>query len=125
MKQQNVELGDTDLEISDYSPPLPQGKWLRKRTQVKIRNVAANHRASDLVVAAGAQQVLSGRFAYGPLDVVTLTGEKVDIYILTQPPSGKWVQFGSEITSNSGRVSCTIPSDQRLPIGVYPVRMFV
>ncbi|XP_072423819.1 membrane-associated phosphatidylinositol transfer protein 1-like, partial [Chiloscyllium punctatum] len=125
MKQQKVELEGSDLEISDYSPPLPQGKWLRRRTQVKIRNVAANHRACDLVVSVGAPQVLVGRFAYGPLDVVTLTGEQVDIYILTQPPSGKWLQFGTELTSNSGRVSCTISPERRLPIGVYPVRMFV
>ncbi|XP_078063278.1 membrane-associated phosphatidylinositol transfer protein 1-like, partial [Mustelus asterias] len=125
MKQQRMEPEESGLEVSDYSPPLPWGKWLRRRTQVKIRNVAANHRASDVVVPVGGPQVLSGRFAYGPLDVVTLTGEKVDIYIMTQPPSGKWIQFGSETTSNSGRVSCTLPEDKWLPLGLYPVRMFV
>ncbi|XP_072423790.1 membrane-associated phosphatidylinositol transfer protein 3-like [Chiloscyllium punctatum] len=106
MKQQKVELEGSDLEISDYSPPLPQGKWLRRRTQVKIRNVAANHRACDLVVSAGAPQVLVGRFAYGPLDVVTLTGEQVDIYILTQPPSGKWLSLeqSSPVTVGGSRV---------------------
>ncbi|XP_078064820.1 membrane-associated phosphatidylinositol transfer protein 3-like, partial [Mustelus asterias] len=44
---------------------------------------------------------------------------------MTQPPSGKWIQFGSETTSNSGRVSCTLPEDKWLPLGLYPVRMFV
>ncbi|KAG8125448.1 hypothetical protein E2320_020711, partial [Naja naja] len=40
------------------------------------QNVTANHRASDAIVCEGRPQVLSGRFMYGPLDVVTLTGEK-------------------------------------------------
>lgn len=41
------------------------------------QNVTSNHRASDTVVCEGRPQVLNGRFMYGPLDVVTLTGEKV------------------------------------------------
>jgi len=44
---------------------------------VSLQNVTANHRASDVIVCEGKAQVLSGRFMYGPLDVVTLTGEKV------------------------------------------------
>lgn len=42
-----------------------------------LQNVTANHRACDVIVCEGKAQVLSGRFMYGPLDVVTLTGEKV------------------------------------------------
>ena len=41
------------------------------------QNVTANHRLSDAVFTEGGQQLLSGRFMYGPLDMVTLTGEKV------------------------------------------------
>lgn len=44
---------------------------------MSLQNVTANHRASDTIVCEGKAQVLSGRFMYGPLDVVTLTGEKV------------------------------------------------
>lgn len=44
---------------------------------VCLQNVTANHRACDVIVCEGKAQVLSGRFMYGPLDVVTLTGEKV------------------------------------------------
>ncbi|NXY92226.1 PITM1 protein, partial [Alcedo cyanopectus] len=62
---------------------------------------------------------------YGPLDVVTLTGEKVDIYIMTQPLSGKWLHYGTEVTSGSGRLTFTIPPDKALAIGIYPVRMVV
>ncbi|XP_074741272.1 membrane-associated phosphatidylinositol transfer protein 1 isoform X3 [Strix uralensis] len=112
-------------ESSIYSPAIPREKWQRKRTQVKIRNVTANHRASDVIVCEGKAQVLSGRFMYGPLDVVTLTGEKVDIYIMTQPLSGKWLYYGTEVTSGSGRLTFTIPPDKTLAIGIYPVRMVV
>ncbi|XP_064019372.1 membrane-associated phosphatidylinositol transfer protein 1 isoform X1 [Pogoniulus pusillus] len=112
-------------ESSIYSPAIPREKWQRKRTQVKIRNVTANHRASDVIVCEGKAQVLSGRFMYGPLDVVTLTGEKVDIYIMTQPLSGKWLHYGTEVTSGSGRLAFTIPADKALAIGIYPVRMVV
>ncbi|NXS52003.1 PITM1 protein, partial [Brachypteracias leptosomus] len=112
-------------ESSIYSPAIPREKWQRKRTQVKIRNVTANHRASDVIVCEGKAQVLSGRFMYGPLDVVTLTGEKVDIYIMTQPLSGKWLHYGTEVTSGSGRLTFIIPPDKALAIGIYPVRMVV
>nr|XP_020648008.1 membrane-associated phosphatidylinositol transfer protein 1 isoform X1 [Pogona vitticeps] len=112
-------------ESSIYSPAFPREKWQRKRTQVKIRNVTANHRASDVIVCEGRPQVLNGRFMYGPLDVVTLTGEKVDIYIMAQPLSGKWVHYGTEVTSGSGRLSYTLPEDKMLGIGMYPVRMVV
>ncbi|KAM8807445.1 membrane-associated phosphatidylinositol transfer protein 1 [Eudromia elegans] len=112
-------------ESSIYSPAIPREKWQRKRTQVKIRNVTANHRASDTIVCEGKPQVLSGRFMYGPLDVVTLTGEKVDIYIMTQPLSGKWLHYGTEVTSGSGRLTFTVPPEKALAIGIYPVRMVV
>ncbi|KAK2520465.1 Pitpnm1 [Columba livia] len=89
------------------------------------QNVTANHRASDVIVCEGKPQVLSGRFMYGPLDVVTLTGEKVDIYIMMQPLSGKWLYYGTEVTSGSGRLTFTIPPEKALAIGIYPVRMVV
>ncbi|XP_007894826.2 membrane-associated phosphatidylinositol transfer protein 3 [Callorhinchus milii] len=103
----------------------PREKWLRRRTHVKIRNVTANHRAHDSIVAEGGPQTLVGRFMYGPLDMVTLTGEKVDILLMTEPPAGRWVYFDTEITSSSGRVLYTIPQGKRLGLGVYPVKMVV
>ncbi|XP_060117680.1 membrane-associated phosphatidylinositol transfer protein 1 [Heteronotia binoei] len=112
-------------ESSIYSPAFPREKWQRKRTQVKIRNVTANHRASDVIVCEGRPQVLNGRFMYGPLDVVALTGEKVDVYIMAQPLSGKWVHYGTEVTSGSGRLSYTLLEEKMLGIGMYPVRMVV
>ncbi|KAM6115105.1 LOW QUALITY PROTEIN: membrane-associated phosphatidylinositol transfer protein 1 [Pterocles gutturalis] len=121
-------------ESSIYSPAVPREKWQRKRTQVKIRNVTATTRATRRHRVRGQAQVLCGRFMYGPLDVVTLTGEspcpalfplQVDIYIMTQPLSGKWLHYGTEVTSGSGRLTFTIPPDKALAIGIYPVRMVV
>lgn len=59
------------------------------------QNVTANHRASDAIVCEGRPQVLSGRFMYGPLDVVTLTGEKVTkVLILGLIYQDKWTGVG-------------------------------
>uniref|UniRef100_A0A665WCK1 Phosphatidylinositol transfer protein membrane associated 2 n=1 Tax=Echeneis naucrates TaxID=173247 RepID=A0A665WCK1_ECHNA len=112
-------------EVSEFTPSKPREKWLRKRTHVKIRNVTANHRVNDAVFTEDNQQVVTGRFMYGPLDMVTLAAEKVDLHIMTQPPSGEWVYFNTEVTNSSGRVTFTIPEDKRLGIGVYPVKMVV
>ncbi|OCT98382.1 hypothetical protein XELAEV_18010614mg [Xenopus laevis] len=116
---------DIGKEVSEFSPSKPREKWLRKRTHVKLRNVAANHRINDTVANEDGPQTLTGRFMYGPLDMVTLTGEKVDIHIMTQPPTGEWVYFDTEISNSSGRISYVIPENKRLGIGVYPVKMVV
>ncbi|KAL7986678.1 hypothetical protein Chor_012961 [Crotalus horridus] len=50
---------------------------------------------------------------------------RVDIHIMTQPPSGEWVYFDTEVTNSSGRISYMIPEQRRLGIGVYPVKMVV
>ncbi|XP_056391600.1 membrane-associated phosphatidylinositol transfer protein 2 isoform X3 [Hyla sarda] len=112
-------------EVSVFSPSKPREKWLRKRTHVKLRNVAANHRINDALANEDGPQTLAGRFMYGPLDMVTLTGEKVDIHIMTQPPSGEWVYFDTELTNSSGRISYVIPENKKLGVGVYPLKMVV
>lgn len=112
-------------EVSEFTPSKPREKWLRKRTHVKIRNVTANHRVNDAVFTEDGPQMVTGRFMYGPLDMVTLTGEKIDIHIMTQPPSGEWVYFDTELTNSSGRVSYVLPESKKLGIGVYPVKMVV
>lgn len=52
--------------------PLPRLSWF-----LSFQNVTANHRANDVIAAEDGPQVLVGRFMYGPLDMVALTGEKV------------------------------------------------
>lgn len=90
-----------------------------------MQNVAANHRANDVIVVEGAATVLKARFMYGPLDMVTLTGEKVDIYIMKDPPAGEWSHIASEVTDNKGRVSYTLSSEVTLGYGIYPTKMIV
>ncbi|NXY24558.1 PITM2 protein, partial [Atrichornis clamosus] len=126
MRHENSSVLELDgKEVSVFTPSKPREKWLRKRTNVKLRNVTANHRINDTIANEDGPQTLTGRFMYGPLDMVTLTGEKVDIHIMTQPPSGEWVYFDTEISNSSGRISYVIPEDRRLGIGVYPVKMVV
>ncbi|XP_014857635.1 PREDICTED: membrane-associated phosphatidylinositol transfer protein 2-like isoform X2 [Poecilia mexicana] len=126
MRHENSSILELDgKEVSEFTPSKPREKWVRKRTHVKIRNVTANHRVNDAVFTEDGAQTVTGRFMYGPLDMVTLTGEKIDIHIMTQPPSGEWVYFDTELTNSSGRVSYVIPAKKRLGIGVYPVKMVV
>lgn len=52
-----------------------------------FQNVAANHRANDVIVKDGASQMLTARFMYGPLDMITLAGQvhiEVPTYIYKQ-----------------------------------------
>uniref|UniRef100_A0A669C7Z4 Phosphatidylinositol transfer protein membrane associated 2 n=1 Tax=Oreochromis niloticus TaxID=8128 RepID=A0A669C7Z4_ORENI len=115
MRHENSGILELDgKEVSEFTPSKPREKWLRKRTHVKIRNVTANHRVNDAVFTEDGVQTLTGRFMYGPLDMVTLTGEKIDIHIMTQPPSGEWMYFDTELTNNSGRVSYVLPEGKRL-----------
>uniref|UniRef100_A0A3B4UC30 Membrane-associated phosphatidylinositol transfer protein 3 n=1 Tax=Seriola dumerili TaxID=41447 RepID=A0A3B4UC30_SERDU len=113
------------LDSAPFSPSSPREKWLRRRTHVKLRNVTANHRVNDIIATEDGPQTLVGRFMYGPLDMVTLTGEKVDILLMTQPQSGRWVHFDTEVTNSSGRVTYTIPKSKKLSLGVYPIKMVV
>lgn len=113
------------LKGPSFQPGQAREKWLRKRTSVKLKNVNANHRANDVICAENCDQTLSGRFMYGPLDMVALTGEKVDVHIQSTPPQGDWIYYGTATTDSSGRLSYTIPEEKRLPQGVYPVKMVV
>uniref|UniRef100_A0A3B4XQH0 Membrane-associated phosphatidylinositol transfer protein 3 n=1 Tax=Seriola lalandi dorsalis TaxID=1841481 RepID=A0A3B4XQH0_SERLL len=50
---------------------------------------------------------------------------RVDILLMTQPQSGRWVHFDTEVTNSSGRVTYTIPKSKKLSLGVYPIKMVV
>ncbi|XP_034147951.1 membrane-associated phosphatidylinositol transfer protein 3 isoform X2 [Esox lucius] len=121
VKAQEADRRDSAL----FSPSSPREKWLRRRTPVKLRNVTDNHRVNDVISTEEGPQTLVGRFMYGPLDMVTLTGEKVDIFLMTQPQSGRWVYFDTEVTTSSGRVVYTLPKSKKLATGVYPIKMVV
>ena len=102
-------------------PNQAREKWIKKRTAVKIRNGAANHRGNDVIVLEGRDQVLHGRFSYGPFDMSVLSGEKVscdenfailfiiyfqvDIHIMKEPPNGEWTLLSSQLTDKTGRIT--------------------
>ncbi|XP_029468259.1 membrane-associated phosphatidylinositol transfer protein 3 isoform X2 [Rhinatrema bivittatum] len=126
MRYENANVLEKEgLDSANLSPSNPREKWLRKRTHVKLRNVTANHRVNDIIAAEDGLQILVGRFMYGPLDMVALTGEKVDILVMTEPSAGRWVYFDTEISNSSGRISYSIPKEKRLGVGVYPIKMVV
>ena len=62
---------------------------------------------------------------YGPLDMVALTGEKVDIYFLRDTTNGEWDLLASEVTDKTGRLVCNLPADRSLGPGLHPIKMVV
>lgn len=117
--------GPDDKDISTFRPSQPREKWIKKRTSVKLKNVAPNHRANDVIVGDGTAQRLSARFMYGPLDMITLAGERVDIHIMRDPSAGEWQLIATEITDKSGRIAYELPAHRSLGYGIYPVKMVV
>lgn len=67
--------------------------------------------------------MLIARFMYGPLDMITLTGEKIDIHIMRDTPAGEWTLMSTEVTDKTGRITYTIPDDKSLSYGLYPVKV--
>lgn len=118
-------VGFEDKDNLSFRPGQPREKWIKKRTSVKLKNVAANHRANDVIVQEGREQRLSARFMYGPLDMITLAGEKVDIHFMKDPPAGEWTYLTTEITDKTGRVAYSIPDDKALGYGIHPIKMVV
>ncbi|KAG5874802.1 hypothetical protein JTB14_012438 [Gonioctena quinquepunctata] len=116
--------GDNERE-QIFKPGQPREKWIRKRTSVKLKNVTSNHRANDVIVRENAPQNFTARFMYGPLDMITLTGEKVDIHVMKDAPLGEWTHLATEVTDKTGRVAYTIPEDKSLGYGLYPIKMVV
>nr|XP_039255397.1 membrane-associated phosphatidylinositol transfer protein 2-like isoform X1 [Styela clava]XP_039255473.1 membrane-associated phosphatidylinositol transfer protein 2-like isoform X1 [Styela clava] len=124
--QENVSVClDCETKLVTFTPSIPKEKWAKRRTHVKIRNMTSNHRAKDCVAIENGEQVLSGRFTYGPLDVVALTGEKVDIYINSMNSSQEWSLIATEVTDSHGKITCSVANDKRLPLGIFPVKMVV
>ncbi|XP_076344495.1 protein retinal degeneration B-like isoform X3 [Tachypleus tridentatus] len=122
---ETLSQGEKGKEASLFIPSQPREKWLRKRTSMKIKNVTANHRANDVIVKEGHPQTLSAKFLYGPLDMVTLTGEKVDIYMMKDSPSSEWTFLTTESSDKNGRVCYTLPKEKALGYGMFPVKMIV
>uniref|UniRef100_A0AC34RFZ1 DDHD domain-containing protein n=1 Tax=Panagrolaimus sp. JU765 TaxID=591449 RepID=A0AC34RFZ1_9BILA len=80
---------------------VPPAHWTRKRTRFKVANLSANHRANDIIVVEGTEQVIHAKFCYGPMDLVAL----------------------SQYTDSHGKL--TVNLKQQLPIGIHTVKMIV
>lgn len=76
-----------------------------------------------MIVREGLPQVLLARFMYGPLDMFTLAGEKVDVHIMRDAPAGEWTQLSTEVTDKTGRITYKIPDDKSLSYGLYPIKV--
>ncbi|XP_044586561.1 protein retinal degeneration B isoform X3 [Cotesia glomerata] len=118
-------LGGEEKDLACFRPGQPREKWNKKRTSVKLKNVAANHRANDVIVREGLPQILIARFMYSPIDVIALTGEKVDIHVMKDAPAGEWTYLSTEVTDKNGRITYRIPDDKALSYGLYPIKMVV
>jgi hypothetical protein len=108
-----------------FIPPQRVEKWSRKRTAMKIKRLSPNHRVNDvLCLGAGPSASLHGKFEYGPLGMVSLAKELVDVYLLVQTGrSSSWQHLDTVATDKHGRASYTIT--RRLPVGVHPVKLLV
>ncbi|CAF4433765.1 unnamed protein product, partial [Didymodactylos carnosus] len=96
-----------------------------RTTAVKIRNLAPNHRANDTMVVDHKPQIISAKFHYGPIDMVCLANEKVDIYVMRSEPYGEWLLLNTNETDAHGRIRFKIPEDMKLPLGMHPVKLVV
>lgn len=76
-----------------------------------------------MIVREGASQTLMARFMYGPLDMITLAGEKVDIHVMRDVPTGEWTHLSTEVTDKTGRVTYTLPDQKTLGYGLYPIKV--
>ncbi|PAV71775.1 hypothetical protein WR25_10238 isoform A [Diploscapter pachys] len=100
---------------------LPQIGWKRKRTRFKIANLAPNHRANDVLVVEGVEQILQAKFCYGPMDLVALSHELVSVFVC--PQRGEWLEHGKFETENHGRLNVSF--GKSLPCGLHSVKIVV
>uniref|UniRef100_A0A915ICV0 DDHD domain-containing protein n=1 Tax=Romanomermis culicivorax TaxID=13658 RepID=A0A915ICV0_ROMCU len=87
-------------KLTLFTPSKPTEKWIKRTTSFKIRNSTANHRGNDVIVLEGLPQVLHARFVYGMLDVASLSGEKISVYIMENSENSEWVYYGESLSDN-------------------------
>ncbi|KAK9696130.1 DDHD domain [Popillia japonica] len=126
---QSTVSGIDDIPLQAISA-LQQKWWGNKRMDYALYcpeglSNFPTHAANDVIVKEGLPQTIVARFMYGPLDMITLTGEKVDIHVMRDVPSGEWSYVATEVTDKTGRVTFTFPEDKSLNFGLYPLKMVV
>ncbi|CAF3635294.1 unnamed protein product [Rotaria socialis] len=115
----------TSINHTSFAPEQPTERWLHRTTAVKIRNLAPNHRGNDTMIVDTKPQTIYAKFHYGPIDMVCLANEKVNIYVMRSAPYGEWILLDTIETDTHGRIRYTISADKRLPLGLHPVKLVV
>ncbi|XP_062523051.1 membrane-associated phosphatidylinositol transfer protein 2-like isoform X2 [Corticium candelabrum] len=116
----------TSVTHSDvpFVPVQPREHWNHKRAGYKIGGLSAYHRGYDVAVLESQPQIVSARFSYGLLDLVSLIDETIDVFVLS-PSVDDWAHVGSSNTDKKGRFQFTVPQDRQLPCGIHEVKMLV
>lgn len=94
---------------------------LKRQGSELVKNVKSNHRANDVIVLEGSPQVISARFIFGLLDLLSLSNEKITIQARSY--GGQWVHLGTDITDSSGRIRFRVPDHRRFGIGLHPIML--
>ncbi|KAF8567549.1 hypothetical protein P879_04563 [Paragonimus westermani] len=92
---------------------------LKRQGSDGTKNVKSNHRANDVIVLEGGPQIITARFMFGLLDLLSLSNEK--ILIQTRSYGGSWTHLGTEVTDSSGRIRYRVPDHRRFGIGLHPI----
>ncbi|BHF66777.1 Membrane-associated phosphatidylinositol transfer protein 2 [Sparganum proliferum] len=97
----------------------------KSRPADRTKTTNPNHRANDVIVLEGQPQTIAARFAFGSLDLSSLTNDKVEVFARPQSlgSSTSWTSLGSESTDANGRLTFTIPEDRRLGVGMHRLRL--
>ncbi|KAH8878235.1 Protein retinal degeneration B [Schistosoma japonicum] len=125
MSQQSFKSGSNSYQskFSTFSHSLSLGprSFLKRTSSERLKNFKPNHRANDVITATGSAPLITGRFVFGGLDLMSFSGEKIRVEI--QSISGTWAYVCTEVTDSSGRIRFFLPEQLHLPDGLYPIRM--
>ncbi|CAH8498424.1 unnamed protein product [Schistosoma turkestanicum] len=118
ISQQSEKSGGSLSRFSNLSHTL---SFLKRTSSERLKNFKANHRANDVIATTGSTPLITGRFAFGGLDLMSFSAEKIRVEI--QSISGSWAYVCTEVTDSSGRIRFFLPEQLHLPDGLYPIRM--
>lgn len=137
---EQVAVQATGCSVAAPPAPAAQRSWRHSLvSRAVVASGAAHHRGRDAFYAAGDDQWVLAKIAYGLVDK-DLKGEEVDIYV-QRGCAGAWdkLRFDAPILTTAegehetvegvadtgGRVYARIPAAQRLGIGHHRVRVVV
>ncbi|KER19070.1 hypothetical protein T265_12025 [Opisthorchis viverrini] len=112
--------GDTDTIGPRSKVKRLRGSEATKHTCIPANlSVKSNHRANDVVVLEGQPQIITARFVFGLLDLLSMSNEKISIQIRSY--GGSWTSIGTEVTDSSGRIRFRVPDQRLFGIGLHPI----